>query len=162
MDSPSPDDMVALHICCSLWFDECLPVNHPPPSTRGHENVYDVTNWDGAPTVDVELRRNGFPFDSFKEIIFNLIGSFVPEEPQLQTMLFNANNSSRVEWVYSIRENNDSRMWMAKSRSDSKYREFLAAIRTFPDDASISIHIIMDKPACVDNRNSEVSLVLFI
>ena len=107
--------------------------------------------------MNVELRRNGFSFDSFKTILFNLIGSFVPEEPQLKSMLINANNSRRVRWVYSISENDESQVWTATTRSDSKYTDFLAAIPTFPGDASISINLIMDKPACVD-RNSEVSV----
>ena len=84
-------------------------------------------------------------FNDFKNAVVAEISIFAPGN-LLRDALNTAASLGRVQWHYSIKEADGSRKWSAEAHSADKYPEFIAATRTFPYDANVSVHLKMDKP----------------
>jgi hypothetical protein len=147
-------ELTKVQIKCTLWFVEPFDLPQSPLLATGAQTAYDISN-PSLPPFTMAFRQNVMSFNDFKNAVVAEISTFAPGN-LLRDALNTAASLGRVQWHYSIKEADGSRKWSAEAHLADKYPEFIAATRTFPYNANVSVHLKMDKP-----KGDEVRLTPF-
>ncbi|PLW13514.1 hypothetical protein PCANC_18197 [Puccinia coronata f. sp. avenae] len=146
-------ELTAVELQCSLYFINPFTIPNSPLLATGPATAYNLLD-PGNPPFRIPFHQSVMSFTAFQNAVVEEIGSFAPGN-QLRDALNVAARMGHIQWVYTIKEVDGSRKWTAEARLADKFPEFVAAARTFPMDARLTVALMMDNP----ERNNEIENV---
>ncbi|KAA1120729.1 hypothetical protein PGTUg99_003800 [Puccinia graminis f. sp. tritici] len=132
-------------IRCHLWIGDQLVTDRVPYLGAGRI-AYQVADVNTDP-CHLDFESENPSFTEFSHSIFEHIQSCALNIPNLLAVLCEANSESRIEWAYSIRQENPLRTWAMDSPNEEGFEDFICALRNVYDEASISISVKLNQQA---------------